>query len=64
MLPAVLNGKYTLYNKNRQVTKDGVFKDNRFMEGKAYFYDENGILDRIAVYSNGLYVGDAPVEEK
>jgi antitoxin component YwqK of YwqJK toxin-antitoxin module len=51
-----------LYNKNRQISKDGIFKDNRLMEGKAYIYDENGILIRIAIFKNGIYVGDAPIE--
>jgi antitoxin component YwqK of YwqJK toxin-antitoxin module len=61
--PQILNGQYTLYNKNRQISKDGIFKDNRFIDGKAYLYDDNGILTRIAVYKNGLYVGDAQLEE-
>lgn len=61
--PLVLNGPYTLYNKSKQITKDGVFKDNRFMEGKAYMYDENGILTRVAVYKNGIYVGDTQAEK-
>jgi len=61
-LPTVLNGQYTLYNKNKQITKDGLFKDNRFIEGKAYIYDENGILVRIAVYRNGMYIGDTQLE--
>lgn len=60
--PLVLNGKHTLYNKNKQVSKDGVFKDNRLMDGKAYFYNENGLLDRVSVYKNGMYVGDTQVE--
>ena len=30
---------------------------------KRYIYDDNGILQRISVYKNGLYVGDAPVEK-
>lgn len=60
--PLVLNGQHTLYNKNKQITKDGLFKDNRLMDGKAYIYDENGILSRIAVYKNGVYVGDTQVE--
>ncbi|MBS1634863.1 MAG: toxin-antitoxin system YwqK family antitoxin [Bacteroidetes bacterium] len=60
--PMILNGQHTLYNKNKQITKDGVFKDNRLMEGKAYIYDENGILQRISVYKGGAYVGDAPIE--
>lgn len=60
--PMVLNGPNTLYNKNKQITKDGVFKDNRFMDGKAYMYNENGILTRVAVYKNGIYVGDTQAE--
>lgn len=60
--PMMLNGQHTLYNKNKQITKDGVFKDNRLIDGKAYIYDENGILNRIAVYKNGIYVGDTQVE--
>lgn len=61
--PMVLNGQQILYNKNKQITKDGLFKDNRFMEGKAYIYDENGILTRVAVYKNGIYVGDTQAEK-
>lgn len=61
--PLVLNGQYILYNKNKQISKDGIFKDNRFMEGKAYIYNENGILVRIAVYKEGFYVGDSQIEE-
>ena len=61
--PMVLNGKHTLYNKSKQVTKDGVFKDNRLMEGKAYIYNDNGILERISVYKNGSYAGDTEVEK-
>lgn len=60
--PLVLSGKQTLYNKSKQITKDGIFKDNRFMDGKAYIYNENGILYQVAVYKNGVYIGDAPIE--
>ena len=58
----VLNGQNITYNKNKQITKDGVFKDNRLMDGKSYIYDSNGLLQRISVYKNGFYVGDAPME--
>ena len=60
--PVVLNGQHVLYNKSKQITKDGIFKDNRLMEGKAFIYDENGILTRIAKYKDGIYVGDMPIE--
>jgi antitoxin component YwqK of YwqJK toxin-antitoxin module len=61
--PMILNGQHTLYNKNKQITKDGIFSNNTFMEGKAYFYNENGILTRIAVYKNGVYIGDTQVDK-
>jgi antitoxin component YwqK of YwqJK toxin-antitoxin module len=60
--PTILNGQHILYNKNKQITKDGIFKDNRLMDGKAYIYDDNGILTRVSVYKNGIYVGDTQVE--
>jgi len=55
--PMVLNGHFTLYNKNKQISKDGVFQDSRLMEGKAYIYDENGILQRVAVYKMAFTLG-------
>ena len=57
-LPIVLNGFYVLYNKARQKTKEGTFKDNRLMEGKKYLYDQNGFLLRTETYKNGFYAGD------
>ncbi len=53
-----LNGQYRLYNMHRQVTKDGIFKDNRFLDGKSYKYDEDGKLVRVEIYKDGVYVGD------
>jgi antitoxin component YwqK of YwqJK toxin-antitoxin module len=61
--PMILNGIHTLYNRNKQITKDGEFKDNAFMNGKSYIYNENGILTRVAVYKNGVYVGDTQAEK-
>jgi len=61
--PIILNGQHTLYNKNKQITKDGNFVNNTFMDGKAYIYNENGILTRVAVYKNGVYVGDTQAEK-
>ncbi len=62
-LPTVLNGQNVLYNRNRQKTKDGIFKDNRFMEGKNYIYNNDGILLRVEMYKNGAYVGDAQIDD-
>jgi len=65
-LGKVFNGEgyWQLYNKNKQITKDGIFLHNRFMDGKAYFYDENGILLRIAIYKNAKYIGDGVMDEE
>ena len=59
-LPIVLNGYHVIYNANRQKTKDGIFKENRFMEGKNYIYNQSGQLVSINVYKNGVFVGNSP----
>jgi antitoxin component YwqK of YwqJK toxin-antitoxin module len=56
-------GKWKLYNKNKQVSKDGVFHKNKLMDGKVYIYNANGILTRIALYKGGKYIGDSVIEE-
>ncbi|MCC7302571.1 MAG: toxin-antitoxin system YwqK family antitoxin [Bacteroidia bacterium] len=58
------NGYYKLYNLNKQLSKDGTFKNYKLINGKDYVYSKDGILVQIAVYKDGLYVGDAPIEEK
>lgn len=57
------NGYKKLYNKDRQIVKDGVFKNFRLMEGKHYNYDDNGILTQIMIFKNGKYIGDGVIEE-
>ncbi|MCE9538190.1 MAG: toxin-antitoxin system YwqK family antitoxin [Bacteroidetes bacterium] len=56
-------GKWKLYNKNKQVSKDGVFHSNKLIDGKVYIYNTNGILTRIALYKGGKYIGDSVIEE-
>jgi hypothetical protein len=58
----VLNGYHVLHNKNGQKTKDGTFKDDHFMEGKSYYYNEDGTINHIAVYKNGVYVSESKKE--
>jgi len=57
-------GYHKLYNKSRQLSKDGVFENHKLMSGKWYKYSTDGILENIEVYKNGNYVGDAPIEEQ
>jgi len=57
------NGYKKLYNANRQIAKDGTFKNYRLMEGKQYKYDDNGLLIQIMIIKNGKYIGDGVIED-
>jgi len=58
------NGYAKLFLSGGRISKDGEFKNYRLIEGKDYIYNTDGILERIAVYKAGKYVGDAPIEDK
>lgn len=58
------NGYAKLFDGNKQVSKDGIFSNYRLVDGKHYIYDKNGILQRVAIYKNGAYVGDGVIEQK
>lgn len=57
------NGYRKLYNRDKQISKDGTFKNYRLMDGKYYIYNENGILKQIMIFKGGKYVGDGVIEE-
>lgn len=57
-------GKWTLYNSNKQISKDGIFHKSKLVDGKVYIYNTNGILTRIALYKGGKYIGDGVIEEQ
>ena len=57
------NGYKKLFNRDRQIAKDGTFKSYRLMEGKQYKYDENGLLIRVMIFKNGHYVGNGVIEK-
>ncbi len=56
--PFLVNGEAILYNTKKQLLKEGVFKENRLIDGKVYIYDEKGDLARTTLYMAGVYVGD------
>jgi len=62
--PFTGEGYAKLFNMNKQISKEGEFKKYRLINGKDYIYNKDGILDRIAVYKDGRYVGEAPIEAK
>ncbi len=58
------NGKHTFYNKNRQVTQTGEFKNGRILNGEIRKYDENGLIMSVEIYENGRYVGEGPLPKE
>lgn len=58
------NGYAKLFFPGARISKDGEFKNFRLVNGKDYIYNSVGILERIAVYKEGKYIGDAPIEQK
>lgn len=56
------NGYHTLYNKDRQISQKGIFKNGRLWDGKYYKYDKNGILTNIEIYQNGVYIGEGVID--
>ena len=58
------NGYNKLYNKDKLLVKDGVFKNYQLVDGKWYKYDENNILINIERIVNGRYVGDVQFDEE
>lgn len=58
------NGQHTMYNKDKQLSKVGFFKDFRLMDGLLYKYDNDGMLIVIEKYKEGRYIGDAPLPKE
>jgi len=54
-------GHYTLYRMDKQISKVGDFHQYRLISGKVYCYSKDGLLQRIAIYQNSIYKGDAPL---
>lgn len=57
-------GYAKLFLSGAKISKDGEFKNYRLIDGKDYIYNADGILEKIAVYKGGKYIGDAPIEDK
>ncbi|MDQ3191616.1 MAG: toxin-antitoxin system YwqK family antitoxin [Bacteroidota bacterium] len=58
------NGYGKLYNKNNLVVKDGVFQNYKLIDGKYFVYNNDGILQKIEIYKNGVYIGDGVISDK
>lgn len=58
----VPDGYQKRYNKNKQIVEDGLFEGGKLKKGKKYVYDKNGLLDKIEVYNDFKYSGDAQID--
>lgn len=58
------NGHNELYDNQGNLTQVGLFKEGRLWEGKWYKYNNNGIMIRIEVYSQGRYIGTGVLSEE
>lgn len=47
---------------SKPITEDGEYKDGKLWNGKKYIYDKNGLLEKIEIYKEGKYVGDAEID--
>lgn len=56
-------GNNTLYNKDRQVSQTGYFRNGRLWNGRWLRYDRNGLLEAIEIYKLGKFIGHAPLPE-
>ena len=57
------NGYAKLFLAGARLSKDGEFKNFRLINGKDFIYNkDSGALERIGLYKDGKYIGDAPIE--
>lgn len=52
------NGYNKVYNSDKEIWQDGVFKNGNLWDGKVYVYDRDGILLKVQVYKAGVYHSD------
>lgn len=55
------NGYNKVYNDKDDILQDGIFKEGRLYDGKLYQYDADGILFKVRVYKEGIYVSDGQI---
>lgn len=58
-LASVPDGYQKLYNEQNKISKDGVFKSGKLVNGSKYIYTKDGSLSHIEIYKNGVYTHDA-----
>ena len=54
----LVNNYGKTYDINKNLLMDGEFKAGRLFNGRHYVYDEYGLLEKIRVFKNGVFVGN------
>ena len=54
----LINSYGKTYDKNKNLLMDGEFIDGRLYNGRHFIYDEFGLLEKIKVFKNGVFVGN------
>ena len=57
-------GYNKLYTRSLLLKWDGYYHFGRPWNGKKYVYNQNGILQKIEIYKNGLYIGNGVIEKE
>lgn len=57
-------GYNKLYTRSLLIKWDGYYHFGKPWNGKKYIYNENGILQKIEIYKDGLYIGNGVIEEE
>ena len=50
------NGHNITYTKDKQIEREGEWKDGKLIDGKRYYYGEDGKLTKTSIYKNGNIV--------
>ncbi len=55
---ALINNYGKTYDNNKNLLMDGEFIDGRLYNGRHFIYDEFGLLEKIKIFKNGVFVGN------
>ena len=54
----LINNYGKTYDENKNLLMDGEFKNGYLYNGRHFIYDEFGLLEKIKVFKNGVFVGN------
>lgn len=54
----VRNGYQRIYDSQRRLVMQGTFKGGKLINGKKYTYGKDGLIIRVEIFKDGVYVED------